>query len=75
MRKVANRRPANRHSLLAPRAAAELDGGCRGGQIRNAVLYASVIACDQQRTPAAADLAAAVRREYRKSGDVCPLRG
>ena len=46
-----------------------------GGQIRNAVLYASVISCDQQRTLAAADLAAAVRREYRKSGDVCPLRG
>ena len=46
-----------------------------GGQIRNAVLYASVIACDQKRTLAAADLAAAVRREYRKSGDVCPLKG
>ena len=39
------------------------------------VLYAYVTAYDRRGTLNATDLAAAVRREYRKSGDVCPLRG
>ena len=63
------------HAVAEPwlaHAAARCD--LSGGQIRNAVLYASVIACNEQRPLAAADLTAAVRREYRKSGDVCPLR-
>jgi len=46
-----------------------------GGQIRNAVLHASLMALDQARPIASADLEAAVQREYRKAGAVCPLRG
>ncbi|MFD9100236.1 ATP-binding protein [Streptomyces virginiae] len=53
-----------------------------GGQIRNAVLHAAVLSLDhaaqvdRQTSPAlsTAALDAAVRREYRKSGEVCPLR-
>lgn len=46
-----------------------------GGQIRNAVLHASLVALDAGRPIATADLEAAVQREYRKAGAVCPLRG
>jgi ATP-dependent 26S proteasome regulatory subunit len=46
-----------------------------GGQIRNAVLHASLMALDQKRPIGTADLEAAIQREYRKSGAVCPLRG
>ena len=44
-----------------------------GGQIRNAVLHASLVALDEGRRLCAADLERAVEREYRKTGTVCPL--
>lgn len=44
-----------------------------GGQIRNAVLHASQLALDQGRDIDTSDVVAAVQREYRKSGAVCPL--
>jgi SpoVK/Ycf46/Vps4 family AAA+-type ATPase len=46
-----------------------------GGQIRNAVLHASLLALDEQRRVSTGDIACAVHREYRKSGAVCPLPG
>jgi hypothetical protein len=46
-----------------------------GGQIRNAVLHASLLALDDGRAVTSLDLRASVEREYRKSGDLCPLRG
>jgi SpoVK/Ycf46/Vps4 family AAA+-type ATPase len=45
-----------------------------GGQIRNAVLHASLLALDDGGALNEAHLLAAVRREYRKEGAVCPLR-
>jgi hypothetical protein len=45
-----------------------------GGQIRNAVLHASLLALDDGGGIASRHLEAAVRREYRKAGAVCPLR-
>lgn len=45
-----------------------------GGQIRNAVLHASLLALDDGEVVTALHLDAAVRREYRKAGAVCPLR-
>jgi SpoVK/Ycf46/Vps4 family AAA+-type ATPase len=45
-----------------------------GGQIRNAVLHASLLAIEHDEPVSATRLDAAVRREYRKSGAVCPLR-
>ncbi|HST50364.1 MAG TPA: ATP-binding protein [Pyrinomonadaceae bacterium] len=47
-----------------------------GGQIRNAVLYASLLALDDGRGGEVADrdIEAAVRREYSKAGASCPLR-
>lgn len=45
-----------------------------GGQIRNAVLHASLLAMADGGLVTAEQLEAAVRREYRKSGGVCPLR-
>lgn len=45
-----------------------------GGQIRNVVLHASLIALDRGSGIETAELEAAVQREYRKSGAVCPLR-
>jgi SpoVK/Ycf46/Vps4 family AAA+-type ATPase len=44
-----------------------------GGQIRNAVLHASLLALDQGRPMSTAHVAAALHREYRKTGAVCPL--
>jgi len=44
-----------------------------GGQIRNAVLHASLLALDGRRPVSTRDVHRAVRREYRKSGAVCPL--
>lgn len=46
-----------------------------GGQIRNTVLHASLMALDGKRPIGTADLEAAIQREYRKAGAVCPLRG
>ncbi|MDT7605496.1 MAG: hypothetical protein QOF61_3493 [Acidobacteriota bacterium] len=45
-----------------------------GGQIRNAVLHAAALALEDGGVVADEHLEAAVRREYRKSGAVCPLR-
>jgi ATP-dependent 26S proteasome regulatory subunit len=45
-----------------------------GGQIRNAVLHASVLALGDGGMVTSAHLEAAVQREYRKAGAVCPLR-
>jgi hypothetical protein len=45
-----------------------------GGQIRNAALHASLLAIDQRSPITSSQLVAAVQREYRKSGEVCPLR-
>jgi hypothetical protein len=44
-----------------------------GGQIRNAVLHASALALDEGRRVGAGHVRAAVEREYRKAGAVCPL--
>jgi hypothetical protein len=44
-----------------------------GGQIRNAVLHASLAALDEGRRVATWDVERAVHREYRKLGAVCPL--
>jgi hypothetical protein len=44
-----------------------------GGQIRNAVLHASLSALDHGRPVATPDLVDAVHREYLKAGTVCPL--
>jgi len=45
-----------------------------GGQIRNAVLHASVLALSNGGVVDNKHLEAAIRREYRKMGAVCPLR-
>ena len=45
-----------------------------GGQIRNAVLHASLAAFAERRALEDRHLEAAVQREYRKAGAVCPLR-
>lgn len=45
-----------------------------GGQIRNAALHAGLLALDAGAPINDAGLLAAVRREYRQSGGVCPLR-
>jgi hypothetical protein len=45
-----------------------------GGQIRNAVLHASLLALDDGAVPTGWHVEAAVRREYRKAGAVCPLK-
>jgi len=44
-----------------------------GGQIRNAVLHASLLALDERRDVATSDVERALQREYRKSGAVCPM--
>jgi hypothetical protein len=45
-----------------------------GGEIRNAVLHAAALALEDGGAVGDAHLEAAVRREYRKAGAVCPLR-
>jgi hypothetical protein len=45
-----------------------------GGQIRNAVLHASLLALSNGGIVVSEYLETAVQREYRKSGTVCPLR-
>jgi hypothetical protein len=45
-----------------------------GGQIRNAVLHASLLALSDGGLVTRKHLVAAVQREYRKTGAVCPLR-
>jgi hypothetical protein len=45
-----------------------------GGQIRNAVVHASLLALDDGEVVTSGHLESAVQREYRKAGAVCPLR-
>jgi ATPase family associated with various cellular activities (AAA) len=45
-----------------------------GGQIRNAVLHSAMLALDHGARIGDEHLEAAVQREYRKSGAICPLR-
>ena len=45
-----------------------------GGQIRNAVLHASLLALRDASPVTSTHVETAVLREYRKSGQVCPLR-
>lgn len=45
-----------------------------GGQIRNAVLHASLLGLNDAGSITSAHLETAVQREYRKIGAVCPLR-
>jgi hypothetical protein len=44
-----------------------------GGQIRNAVLHASLLALDEGRSVSTGHVELALHREYRKTGTVCPL--
>jgi len=44
-----------------------------GGQIRNAVLHASLLALDEERIVSTGHVELALHREYRKTGAVCPL--
>ncbi len=46
-----------------------------GGQIRNAVLYAAVLALEEGQILLGSHLEAAVQLEYEKQGAICPLRG
>lgn len=50
---------------------------CRltGGQIRNAAVFACLLALDEGRRPREADLRRAVLREYRKMGAPAPWGG
>jgi hypothetical protein len=54
----------------------ELSARCTltGGQIRNAVLHAALLAAENGGVITSGYVEAAVRREYRKAGAVCPLR-
>jgi len=54
----------------------EVAGRCHltGGQIRNVVLHAAMLALDENTLLHTEHLEAAVQREYRKVGAVCPLR-
>ena len=45
-----------------------------GGQIRNAVLHAALLAVTEGGAVTSVHVEAAVQREYRKAGGVCPLR-
>ena len=48
--------------------------GLGGGQIRNAVLHASLLGLEDGGRLTSEHLQAAIEREYRKMGGVCPLR-
>lgn len=54
----------------------EISSRCElnGGQIRNAVMHASLLAMDNGGIITSAYLEAAIRREYIKLGSACPLR-
>lgn len=62
---------------VEPSLLAEVAGRCQlsGGQIRNAVLHASLLALEEDGPLRSQHLEAAVEREYRKVGGSCPLRG
>jgi len=54
----------------------EIAGRCAltGGQVRNVTLHAALLALNDGGTVSTPHLEAALQREYRKSGAVCPLR-
>jgi hypothetical protein len=54
----------------------EVAGRCvlSGGQIKNAALHASLLALEDGGIVTSAMIGAAIEREYRKAGGVCPLR-
>jgi hypothetical protein len=60
---------------VGPAFLREVAGRCAltGGQIRNAVLHASLLALRNGGRVTAAYLDSSVRREYEKAGGVCPL--
>jgi SpoVK/Ycf46/Vps4 family AAA+-type ATPase len=61
---------------VPPELVAELAARCTlaGGTLRNVVLHASLLAMEAGRPIRAAELEAAVIREYRKQGAIAPLR-
>jgi SpoVK/Ycf46/Vps4 family AAA+-type ATPase len=61
---------------IEPRVMQEVAARCSmtGGQIRNAVLHASLLALNNGGVIQNEYLVEAVQREYRKIGAVCPLR-
>jgi hypothetical protein len=61
---------------VEPALLREVAGRCAlaGGQIRNAVLHATVLAIGNGGIVQSKHLEAAIHREYRKTGGVCPLR-
>jgi ATPase family associated with various cellular activities (AAA) len=65
-----------RTHAVEPAALEEVTRRCelRGGQIRNAVLHAALLALADGGLVTSDHLDAAVRREYRKTGAVSPLR-
>lgn len=54
----------------------EVAGRCvlSGGQIKNAALHAALLALEDGGIVTSAMIGAAIEREYRKAGGVCPLR-
>jgi hypothetical protein len=64
-----------KNSVSAPRLQ-EIIQRCEltGGQIRNVALHAASLALGAKSDLSDAHLEAAVRREYRKTGGICPLR-
>lgn len=65
-----------RDHAVPPEALSRFAARCAfaGGQWRNVVLHAALLALEAGKPIDAAALEAAIRREYRKSGQVCPLR-
>jgi hypothetical protein len=63
-------------NCVAPDRLAEVASECEltGGQIHNAVIHASLLALDNGGIVTTEYLDAAVRREYIKRGNTCPLR-
>jgi hypothetical protein len=62
--------------MINPRVLREVATRCamRGGQIRNAALHAALLALSDGSMVTTGHLQASVLREYRKSGDICPIR-
>lgn len=54
----------------------EIAGRCvlTGGQVRNVALHASLLALGNGEIVTTAHLESALQREYRKTGEVCPIR-
>lgn len=64
------------NTAVAPNRMQEIIQRCEltGGQIRNVALHAASLALSEKTSLNTAHLEAAVRREYRKIGAICPLR-